>query len=35
MVSVALRVTEILGSGTIHSEKYDVNEGASGEDDSQ
>ena len=31
-VSTALRVTETPGSCTIHSEEYDVNEGASGED---
>ena len=35
MVSAALRVTETPGSCTIHSEEYDVNEGASGEDDSE
>ena len=33
--SATLRVTETLGSCTIHSEEYDVNEGASGEDDSE
>ena len=32
-VSAALRVTEIPGSCTIHSEEYDVNEGASSEAD--
>jgi len=35
MVSAALRVTETLGSCRIHSDKYDVNEGAGGEDDSE
>jgi len=35
MVSTALRVTETPGSCTIHSEKYDVNEDASGKDDSE
>ena len=35
MDSVALRVTETPGSCTIHSEEYDVNEGASGENDSE
>jgi len=35
MVSVALRVTETPGSCTIHSEEYDVNEGAGGENDSE
>ena len=35
MVSVALRVTEIPGNCTIHSEEYDANEGASSEDDSE
>ena len=35
MVSAALRVTEIPGSCTIHREEYDVNEGASGEDNSK
>jgi len=35
MVSVALRVTETPGSCRIHSDKYDVNEDASGEDDSE
>ena len=34
-VSAAPRVTETPGSCTIHSEEYDVNEGASGEDDSE
>ena len=34
MVSAALRVTETLGSCTIHSEEYDVNEGASRENES-
>ena len=34
-VSAALRVTVTQGSCTIHSEEYDVNEGASGEDDSE
>jgi len=35
MVSTALRVTETPGSCRIHSDEYDVNEGASGEDDSK
>jgi len=35
MVSVALRVTETLGSCRIHSDEYDVNEGTSGKDDSE
>jgi len=35
MVSAALRVTEIPGSCTIQSDGYDINEGASGEDDSK
>ena len=35
MVSAALRVTDILGSCTIHSEEYDVNEGAGSKDDSK
>jgi len=35
MVSAALRVTETLGSCTIQSDGYDVNDGASGEDDSE
>ena len=35
MVSVSLRVTEIPGSCTIHSEEYDGNEGASSENDSE
>ena len=35
MVSVALRVTETLGSCTIYSEEYDVNDGAGGENDSE
>jgi len=34
IVSAALRVTETPESCTIHCEEYDVNEGASGEDDS-
>jgi len=34
-VRTALRVTETLGSCTIYSEEYDINEGASGEDDSE
>ena len=34
MVSTALRVTETPGSCRIHSDEYDVNEDASGEDDS-
>jgi len=35
MVSAAFRVTETPGSCRIHSDKYDVNEGAGGEDDSK
>jgi len=35
MVSAALRVTETLGSCTIHSEEYNVNEGAGGENNSE
>jgi len=35
MVSATLRVTETLGSCTIQSDEYDVNERASGEDDSE
>ena len=35
MVSATLRVTEIPGSCRIHSDEYDVNEGAGGEDDSK
>jgi len=35
MVSVALRVTETMGSCRIHSDEYDVNEGAGGKDDSE
>jgi len=35
MVSAALRVTETPGSCRIHSDEYDVNEGAGGEDDSE
>jgi len=35
MVTAALRVTETLESCTIQSDGYDVNEGASGEDDSE
>jgi len=35
MVSVALRVREMLESCRIHSDEYDVNEDASGEDDSE
>jgi len=35
MVSAALRVTETAGSCTIHSEEYEVNEGASGENDKE
>jgi len=35
MVSAALRVTETPGSCTIHSEEYNVNEGAGGENDSE
>jgi len=35
MVSAALRVTETPGSCRIHSDKYDVNEDAGGEDDSE
>ena len=35
MVSAAFRVTETPGSCRIHSDKYDVNEGAGGEDDSE
>jgi len=35
MVSATLRVTESLGSCTIQSDEYDVNEGAGGEDDSE
>jgi len=35
MVSGALRVTETPGSCTINSEEYDVNDGASGENDSE
>ena len=34
-VSPALRVTETPGSCTIHCVEYDVNEGGSGEDDSE
>jgi len=35
MVSATLRVTETPKSCTIQSDKYDVNESASGEDDSE
>jgi len=35
MVSTALRVTEMPGSCRIHSDEYDVNEDASGKDDSE
>jgi len=35
MVSAALRVREMSGSCRIHSDEYDVNEDASGEDDSE
>jgi len=35
MVSAALRVTETLGSCTIQSDGYDVNEGAGGEDNNK
>jgi len=35
MVSAALRVTETPGSCGIHSDEYDVNEDAGGEDDSE
>jgi len=35
MVSIALRVTETPGSCRIHSDEYDVNEGAGGKDDSE
>jgi len=35
MVSVAVRVTKTPGSCTIHSEEYDVNEGAGSENDSK
>jgi len=35
MVSKAPRVTKTLESCTIHSEEYDVNEGAGDEDDSE
>jgi len=35
MVSATLRVTKTLGSCTIQSEKYDVNEGAGDENDSE
>ena len=35
MVSAALRVTETPGSCRIHSDEYDVNEDASGENDSE
>jgi len=35
MVSATLRVTETPGSCTIQSDEYNVNEGASGEDDSE
>ena len=35
MVSVALRVTETLGSCRIHSDKYDVNKDTGSEDDSE
>jgi len=35
MVSAALRVTETPGSCRIHSDEYDVNEDAGGEDDSE
>jgi len=34
MVSAAPRVTETPGSCIIHSDEYNVNEGAGGEDDS-
>jgi len=35
MVSAALRVTETLGSCTIHSDEYNVNKGAGGKDNSK
>ena len=35
MVNAALRVTETPGSCRIHSDEYDVNEDAGGEDDSK
>jgi len=35
MVSPALRVTETQGSCRIHSDEYDINEDAGGEDDSE
>jgi len=35
MVSAALRVTETPGSCRIHSDEYDVNKDAGGEDDSE
>ena len=35
MVSTSLRVTETPGSCRIHSEDYDVNEGAGGKNDSE
>jgi len=35
MASAALRVTETLGRYRIHSDEYDVNEDAGGQDDSE
>jgi len=35
MVSAALRVTETPGSCRIHSDEYDVHDGAGDEDDSE